>query len=540
MHKPISNQPIILIILDGWGNYSKYHGNAIKQAKTPHIDYLWQNNPKSLLNASEQYVGLPQNQVGNSEVGHTTIGAGRTIDQALVRISKSITRGDLFKNHILNQIYYKSSSNNSKVHLIGLCSNGGVHSHISHLIALIRISKNYYNVKTLIHIITDGRDTKPQSAQIFIQQILDNIKDYPNIKIGTISGRYYSMDRDCRWQRTEKAYNCLTNNYTQETYKNNIFKVLKDNYSNNIYDEFIIPTRINPGKIDSNDGIIFFNFRPDRMRQLVQPFCSNDFKAFTIKSISNLNITTFTTYDSQLKLPVIFNKIPKNNFLGQIISETGLKQFRLAETEKYAHVTYFFNGGREEPFPGEDRELISSPLVETYDLTPKMSAMAITDKLINLYKANQYDLIVVNYANADMLGHTGNLLATIKSVETIDLCLKKILKTTNHNKSTLLITADHGNADIMFDKNNGPCKSHTKNLVPFVMINTSKEQNNYSLRPTGSLTDIAPTILDLLNIKIPYEMSGQSLIINKTKKNRLSFMQHSTVSIKVKSNGYSQ
>ena len=540
MHKPISNQPIILIILDGWGNYSKYHGNAIKQAKTPNMDYLWQNNPKSLLHASEQYVGLPQNQVGNSEVGHTTIGAGRTIDQALVRISKSITQGDLFKNHIINQIYSKSSSNKSKVHLIGLCSNGGVHSHINHLIALIRISKNYCNIKTLIHIITDGRDTKPQSARIFIQQILDNIKDSPNINIGTISGRYYSMDRDCRWKRTEKAYNCLTDNDTQEIYKNNIFKVLEDNYSNNIYDEFIIPTRINPGKIDSNDGLIFFNFRPDRMRQLVQTFCSDDFKAFTIKPISNLNITTFTTYDSQLKLPVIFNKIPKNNFLGQIISETGLKQFRLAETEKYAHVTYFFNGGREEPFPGEDRELISSPLVETYDLTPKMSAMAITDKLINLYKTNQYDLIIVNYANADMLGHTGNLLATIKSVETIDLCLKKILKTINHNKSTLIITADHGNADIMFDKNNGPCKSHTKNFVPFVMINTSKEQNNYSLKSTGSLADIAPTVLDLLNIKAPDEMSGQSLIINKTEKNQLSFMQHSTVSIKIESHGYSQ
>ena len=531
MDKPISDQQIILIILDGWGDYSKYHGNAIKQARTPNIDYLWQNNPKSFLNASEQYVGLPQDQVGNSEVGHTTIGAGRTIDQALVRISKSIARGDLFKNHILNQIYYKSSSNNSKVHLIGLCSNGGVHSHINHLIALIEISKNYCNVETLIHIITDGRDTKPQSAQTFIQQILNNIKDYPNIKIGTISGRYYSMDRDCRWKRTEKAYSCLTSNYTQDIYKNDIFKVLNDNYSNNIFDEFIAPTRINPGEIDNNDGLIFFNFRPDRMRQLVQPFCSNDFKAFTIKPINNLNITTFTTYDSQLRLPVIFNKMPKNNFLGQVISETGLKQFRLAETEKYAHVTYFFNGGREEPFPGEDRELISSPQVETYDLTPKMSSIAITNKLINIYKTHQYNLIIVNYANADMLGHTGNLLATIKSVETIDLCLKKILKTIKHKKTTLLITADHGNADIMFDKNNEPCKSHTKNLVPFVMVNTSKEENDYSLKPTGSLTDIAPTILDLLKIKIPHEMDGQSLIINKKRKKPLSLMPHSTISL---------
>ena len=530
MQRFIKNKQIILMILDGWGNFSKYHGNAIKQAKTPTLDFLWEHYPKSLLHASEQYVGLPNNQVGNSEVGHTTIGAGRTIDQALVRISKSIDKGDLFNNKILNQIYDTSNSKKSKVHLIGLCSSGGVHSHIDHLMALIKISQHYNNVKTLIHIITDGRDTKPQSAKKFIQIILKAIKDYPNIIIGTISGRYYSMDRDCRWQRTETAYNCLTSNDPKQISQNNIYEVLENSYKSNTYDEFIIPTRINPGIIEDNDGLIFFNFRPDRMRQLVQPFCDNNFQAFKIKKINNLNITTFTVYDSQLKLPVIFKKRPKDNFLGQVISEKGFKQFRLAETEKYAHVTYFFNGGREEPFPGEDRELVASPPVETYDQTPKMSAIEITKKLIKLNQKNQYELIIVNYANADMLGHTGNLGATIESIETVDYCLGKILKEVNHHQTTLLITADHGNADIMLDKNNGPCKSHTKNLVPFIMVNNEKKIKEYNLNPVGSLIDIAPTILNILKIKIPKEINGQSLITKNIAKNRYSYSKHPKVS----------
>jgi len=530
MQRFIKNKQIILMILDGWGNFSKYHGNAIKQAKTPTIDFLWEHYPKSLLHASEQYVGLPNNQVGNSEVGHTTMGAGRTIDQALVRISKSIEKGDLFKNKILNRIYNTSNLKRSKVHLIGLCSSGGVHSHIDHLMALIKISKHHSNVKTLIHIITDGRDTKPQSAKKFIQIILKAIKDYPNIIVGTISGRYYSMDRDCRWQRTEMTYSCLTSNDPKQIHQKNIYEVLENSYKSNTYDEFIIPTKINPDIIEDNDGLIFFNFRPDRMRQLVQPFCDNNFQAFKIKKINNLNITTFTVYNSQLNLPVIFNKRPKDNFLGQVVSEKGFKQFRLAETEKYAHVTYFFNGGREEPFPGEDRELIASPLVETYDQTPKMSAIEITNKLIKLNQKNQYELIIVNYANADMLGHTGNLGATIESIETVDYCLEKILEEIDHQQTILLITADHGNADIMLDKSNGPCKSHTKNLVPFIMVNTKKRIKKYNLTPVGSLIDIAPTILEILNIKIPKEIDGKSLITKNIAKHKYSFFNHPKVS----------
>ena len=508
----LNYKQILLIILDGWGYYSRYHGNAIKQAKTPTIDFLWHHYPKTLLNASEYYVGLPENQVGNSEVGHTTIGAGRIIDQALVQISKSIQSGNFLKNKTLNNIYELSQKRGSKVHLIGLCSNGGVHSHFDHLIELIKISKKYHDVKTCIHIIADGRDTKPQSVKQFIYKLLDETNYTNHITISTISGRYYSMDRDCRWKRTEKAYNCLINDNINEVYKNNILKYIDDSYTNNIYDEFILPTRINKGKIDDEDGLLFFNFRPDRMRQLVQAFCNHQFQGFKTKKIHELNIATFTMYDSQLNLPIIFNKITTNNFLGQVIAEEGLKQFRLAETEKYAHVTYFFNGGREEPFPGEDRTLIPSPQVDNYDSTPKMSALEITSKLIDINQTDYYNLVVANYANPDMLGHTGNLSTTKQAIETIDHCVQKILKNIDINKTTVILTADHGNADMMLDPNNEPCKSHTTSLVPFIIISNNKDTKKIELRQHGSLADIAPTILNLLEINKPHEMNGQSLI----------------------------
>ncbi len=518
MLRDIKNRQILLIILDGWGHEAKYHGNAIKQAKTPTIDFLWHHYPKTLLSASENHVGLPKDQVGNSEVGHTTIGAGRTIDQALVRISKYIENGFLFTDKTLNKTFQISNKNSNKLHLIGLCSDGGVHSHINHLIELLKLSKQYTDVITHVHIITDGRDTKPQSAKKFISKILNFIGNSPNIIITTVSGRYYSMDRDCRWARTEKAYNCLVNDTVDPIYHDNIFDLLEENYKNNIYDEFILPTRINVGRIESNDSIIFFNFRPDRMRQLVQAFCTKDFKGFKTKCIEKLNIVTFTVYDSQLNLPVIFKKITMNNFLGQIISESGLKQFRLAETEKYAHVTYFFNGGREEPFPGEDRALIASPQVDTYDLTPNMSASKISQQIIEITKHEQYNLVIVNYANPDMLGHTGNFSATKEAIEYIDTCLNETLKNIDISKTITFITADHGNADIMLDKHNKPSKSHTKNSVPLIIINDTKEIKNLELKKAGSLADIAPTILDLFQINKPNEMNGASLIIKKHKR----------------------
>nr|YP_010204000.1 phosphoglycerate mutase [Ahnfeltia fastigiata]UAT97534.1 phosphoglycerate mutase [Ahnfeltia fastigiata] len=518
-NKPI--YPIILTILDGWGHSESTTGNAIKLAHTPTMDTLWDNYPKTQLSASGQDVGLPDQQMGNSEVGHTTIGAGRVINQDLVRIGRSIKNGDFFKNETLHNICKRASKYKSKLHLIGLCSDGGVHSHISHLIALINLAKEYKTVDICIHCITDGRDTDPDNAKLFIKQILDHLKDIPNANICTISGRYYSMDRDCRWLRTERAYKILT--------ENNIFSerdplVIIDNYyKEGISDEFIIPTRILEGEISNNDGIILFNFRPDRIRQLVQALAKDEFKGFPTKVLENLSIVTFTQYDSSLPLKIVYPQEAKQNFLAEIISNNGFKQLRLAETEKYAHVTYFFNGGTEEPFPGEDRELIPSPQAETYDLTPEMSAAKLTESIINALDKNIYQLIVINYANPDMIGHTGNLKATIKAIEIVDRCISLLFEKVSQTNGTLLITSDHGNAEYMLDRNNKPCKSHTTNLVPFILIEGEGNKifghgANVSLRKKGSLADIAPTILEILNIKVPIEMNGQSLI-DKSKYN---------------------
>ena len=502
--------PIILLILDGLGYSNKYHGNAIKQAYTPNLDFLWHNYPTTLLHASGKHVGLPNNQMGNSEVGHTTIGAGRIINQELAKINKSIETQEFFKNQTLKNIYEETTKNNKKIHLIGLCSDGGIHSHIQHLLGLINISKKYNQITTCLHLITDGRDTDAKNAIKFINQINHNIQNLPHIKICTISGRYYSMDRDCRWNRTQKIYNCLINNNSSQKQNESIENIIKQNYNNGIYDEFIKPTRINDETIQDGDGIIFFNFRPDRMRQLLQTFLDPQFKGFTTKKFHKLNITTFTTYDTAFNIPIVFPKINETNFLGQIISKNNLKQFRLAETEKYAHVTYFFNGGREEPFVGEDRQLIPSPKVNTYDTTPEMSAQKITKELITAIKKNIYHLIVVNYANPDMIGHTGNFSATINSLEILDKMLGHLLQKTKQEIQTIIITSDHGNAEKMLNNKNKPCKSHTNNLVPFSIIQNSPY--NYHLKSQGSLADIAPTILDLLNINIPKEMNGQSLI----------------------------
>lgn len=503
--------PIILTILDGWGYSNNSNGNAIKLANTPNIDYLWNNYNHTLLKASGKDVGLPINQMGNSEVGHTTIGAGRIINQDLVRINTSISNKSFFNNSTLNNICKKIKLNTSKLHLIGLCSDGGVHSHISHLIALINVVKTY-NITTCIHVITDGRDTKPNASKLFIQQIIDEIKNTTNINICTVSGRYYSMDRDCRWSRTQKAYNILINNKICRTI--DPINFVQDNYDKGISDEFIIPTRIYSGEINDNDGIIFFNFRPDRIRQLIHCFTKKTFKGFKTYNQRNLSIISFTEYDSSLCIPTVFPPQHKNHFLGEIISHHGLRQFRLAETEKYAHVTYFFNGGLEEPFAGEDRELISSPKVETYDLAPKMSAYTLTNSVINAIKKNYYHFIVINYANPDMVGHTGNLSATIEAINTVDECIGRLFQAVKLANYHLIITADHGNAEYMLNENNEPCTSHSTNLVPFILINKNKKQQSQKLHSNGCLADIAPTILELLNLKIPLAMNGKSLLNN--------------------------
>lgn len=500
-----SINPIILIILDGWGYSENKKGNAIKIANIPTMEKIWKNYPFTLINASGQSVGLPNNQMGNSEVGHTTIGSGRVINQDLVRINQDIENQEFVRNITIQNIFKKTEN---KLHIIGLCSDGGVHSHINHLLALINIAKTQsYNV--CLHMITDGRDTNPKSAVHFISKILHEIKDYNHINICTISGRYYSMDRDCRWSRTEKAYNTLIQDNIHS--KINVIELINKYYSEEISDEFILPTRIHKGCINAKDSIIFFNFRPDRTRQLVYSLAQKNFKGFKIKSIKDLKIVTFSQYDSKLNIPIVFPKEKHINFLGEIISRSGLKQLRLAETEKYAHVTYFFNGGIEEPFLGEDRELIASPQVETYDLSPEMSAYKITESLINAINKDIYSLIVTNYANPDMVGHTGDLKATIKAIETVDKCIKKLLTDTQDKKYRLIITADHGNAELMIDSNNKPCTSHSTNFVPFSLIDNTKSKS-YNLRSNGSLADITPTILELLNMNFPNGMNGSSLI----------------------------
>nr|YP_010851568.1 Phosphoglycerate mutase [Echinothamnion hystrix]WGH14499.1 Phosphoglycerate mutase [Echinothamnion hystrix] len=504
--------PIILTILDGWGHSEENKGNAIKLANTPNIDKIWAENPRSLLSASGEDVGLPKNQMGNSEVGHTTIGAGRVINQDLVRIKKSIDTKEFFNNQTIHDLCKKINERQSKLHIIGLCSNGGVHSHIDHLKAIIQITKKYKN-ETCLHLITDGRDTKEKVAIKFLDIINEEIKNEKNINICTISGRYYSMDRDCRWSRTEKAYKILIEN-NQCTEQNNYKEIINNFYQADISDEFITPTRIYKGQVSDNDGILFFNFRPDRIRQLIQSLAKPNFKGFVTKEIKNLIFTTFTEYDPSLKFPVVFPHAHQKNFLGQIVSNHNIKQLRLAETEKYAHVTYFFNGGIEEPFPGEDRELIPSPKVETYDLKPEMSAYQITESIINAINKKMYHLIIVNYANPDMVGHTGKLKATIDAIEVIDKCIEKLLNKIEEVNATLIITADHGNADYMIDEHNQPCKSHSTNLVPFIIVRKN-ENEECTLKSHGNLADIAPTILDLLNIKIPEEMNGKSLITNK-------------------------
>nr|YP_009315700.1 Phosphoglycerate mutase [Trichogloeopsis pedicellata]SCW24358.1 Phosphoglycerate mutase [Trichogloeopsis pedicellata] len=506
--------PVILTILDGWGLGLQNHGNAIYHAETPTINHLKKLYPNTQLSASGLDVGLPDNQVGNSEVGHTTIGGGRVILQDLVKITQAIENKSFYNNTVLNKICKSAKQNQSQIHIIGLCSDGGVHSHIKHLLALLHLIYNQHAKNVYIHFIADGRDTHPKCALRFIQEIQEKTQELGIGTICTISGRYYAMDRDCRWSRTEAFYKILTEDNNIDPQEPH--KIIESFYKQDISDEFITPTRLNHGKIENNDSIIFFNFRPDRMRQLCQVFCKPNFKGFTTKVFRNLNICSFTKYDSTLQIPVAFEPLSKTNFLGEVVSKNQLKQLRIAETEKYAHVTYFLNGGVEEPFDGEDRELISSPSVTTYDQSPEMSAEQITQSVIQAINKRIYGLIIINYANADMVGHTGNLYSTIKAIECIDKQISHLLKAVKETKATMIITADHGNAEYMIDNNKEACKSHTTNLVPFMLvsdtINSSENAVRVHLKSKGSLADIAPTIIDLLQLEQPNEMTGTSLI----------------------------
>ncbi|MGB3402019.1 MAG: 2,3-bisphosphoglycerate-independent phosphoglycerate mutase [Microcoleaceae cyanobacterium] len=512
----MSVSPVVLIILDGWGYRETTDGNAIAVGNTPVLDSLWTAYPSTLIQASGKAVGLPDGQMGNSEVGHLNIGAGRIVPQELVRISDAVEDGTIQQNPALIKVCQDVCQRNSKLHLIGLSSEGGVHSHLNHLLGLLDVAKTNGVTDVCIHAITDGRDTNPKDGIVCVQKIEQYTEKVGIGRIVTICGRYYAMDRDKRWGRVEKAYQVLTNNTTEP--ERSAQEVIQEFYAEGVTDEFILPTRIAPGAIEPGDGIIFYNFRPDRARQLTQAFVDPNFNGFERELIQSLTFATFTQYDPQLPVLVAFAPQNLDKILGQVIAENGLKQLRTAETEKYAHVTYFFNGGLEEPFEGEDRELIPSPSVATYDLKPEMSADAVTDVAIEAIEKGIYSLIVINYANPDMVGHTGMINAAVTAVETVDQCMGELLQSISQAGGTAIIIADHGNAEYMKDENGNPWTAHTTNPVPFILVEGEKRKipghgTEVPLRSDGRLADIAPTILQILNLPQPPEMTGSSMIL---------------------------
>ncbi len=507
--------PVVLVILDGWGYCEETNGNAIASAKTPVMESLWAAYPHTLIQTSGKAVGLPEGQMGNSEVGHLNIGAGRVVPQELVRISDAVEDGSILKNPALVKICQEVLSRNGKLHIVGLCSEGGVHSHISHLFGLLDLAKSQGLSKVCIHAITDGRDTNPKEGVKAIGLIQDYIDRIGVGRIVTLSGRYYAMDRDHRWDRVKRAYDVITQDGSGNG--RSAVEVIQEAYAEGVTDEFIVPVRIAPGAIEPGDGVIFFNFRPDRARQLTQALVSPEFKGFERQQITPLSFVSFTQYDPDLPVEVAFEPQNLNNILGGVIADHGLKQFRTAETEKYAHVTYFFNGGLEEPFVGEDRELINSPMVATYDRAPAMSASAVTNVAIAAIEKRIYSLVVINYANPDMVGHTGNIEATVEAVETVDHCLGRLLNSISKVGGTAMITADHGNAELMRDQEGNPWTAHTTNPVPFILVEGETVKipghgTNVTLRSDGKLADIAPTILEILQLPIPAEMTGRSLV----------------------------
>ena len=481
----------VLIITDGIGHNSSCNFNAFCNAKKPTYDYLFSNVPYSLIHTYGEYVGLPDNQMGNSEVGHMTIGSGRVLYQDLVKIHLAIKNDTLKDNVIVKNTIEKSNN----IHLIGLASDGGVHSHIDHIIALAKIAQNK-NKKVWLHLITDGRDVAPDCAKIYIEKVINICNE--NIKIATIGGRYYGMDRDNRWDRVELAYNAIAN-ATPKT-KDNILDFIDNSYKNEIFDEFLIPTALDGyDGIKDGDGVIFCNFRSDRARELSSVFAKNDFKEFEKKTL-NVQIASMTQYDKNIPIPVIFEKDNPTNTLAQVISDAGLSQLHTAETEKYAHVTFFFNGGVEEPFLNETRVLIPSPNVATYDLQPQMSAPKVGEAVRPAMK-NQTDFIVVNFANGDMVGHTGVYEAAIKAVEAVDYELGLILEEAKKENYNIVLTSDHGNCEMMKDENGNTLTNHTVGDVYCFVI-----APNITKVKEGSLNNIAPTVLKLMGLDIPKEM----------------------------------
>lgn len=503
-------KPVILMILDGFGVglEAEKRGDAIKAAKKPNIDKLFAENPVTKIGASGLDVGLPDGQMGNSEVGHTNIGAGRIVYQELTRITKSIEDGEFFENEALLKAVDNAAQEGKALHIMGLLSNGGVHSHNTHMYAIVELAKKKGVKNVYIHAFLDGRDVPPTSGKDFVEECANKLKEIGLGKIATVMGRYYAMDRDNRWDRVEKAYSAMV--YGEGNKACCPVKAVEESYANDVTDEFVVPTVCEENAtVKPGDSIVFFNFRPDRAREITRTFVDPEFKGFERKNgFFPLTYVCMTQYDASMpNVEVAFKPQSLKNTIGEYISNKGMTQLRIAETEKYAHVTFFFNGGVEQPYEGEDRILVKSPAVATYDLQPEMSAYEVTDKLVAAIKTGKYDMIILNYANCDMVGHTGVFEAAVKAVEAVDECVGKVVTAIREMDGVALITADHGNADKMIDTDGSPFTAHTTNLVPFCVVGYPCE-----LREGGRLADIAPTMLKIMGLPQPAEMTGESII----------------------------
>ena len=511
----MSKKPVVLMILDGYGLNEKSEGNAVAIGKTPVMDRLMKEYPFVKGYASGMAVGLPDGQMGNSEVGHLNMGAGRIVYQELTRITKSIEDGDFFENQGLMEAINNAKEHNSALHLFGLLSDGGVHSHNTHLYGLLELAKRNGIEKVYVHAFLDGRDTAPTSGKGFMEELVKKMKEIGVGEVATIIGRYYVMDRDNRWDRVEAAYKAMTKG--EGILAESPVQAIADSYAEDVNDEFVKPTVITKNgeavaKVSDKDSVIFFNFRPDRAREITRAFCADDFDGFAREKRIDTKYVCFTEYDVTIpNKSVAFHKVTLDNTFGQFLAANGKKQARIAETEKYAHVTFFFNGGVEEPNEGEDRILVNSPKVATYDLKPEMSAYEVCDKLVGAIKSDKYDVIIINFANPDMVGHTGIEAAAIQAVEAVDECVGRAVEAIKEVDGAMFICADHGNCEQLVDYTTGESfTAHTTNPVPFILINADP---SFKLREGGCLADIAPTLIELMGMEQPAEMTGKSLII---------------------------
>ena len=501
-------KPLVLMILDGFG-IAPTEGNAIAAANKPNLDKIFAENPHTQIGASGMDVGLPDGQMGNSEVGHTNIGAGRIVYQELTRITKSAQDGDMDKNEALLKAMNNAKDNGKALHLMGLLSDGGVHSHNTHLYALLEMAKRVGVEKVFVHCFMDGRDVPPSSGKDYVKELMDKMEEIGVGKIATVMGRYYAMDRDNRWERVEKAYAAMV--YGEGEQADCPLCAMQNSYDKEVTDEFVVPTVIKGAEpISQGDSVIFYNFRPDRAREITRTLVDPDFTGFERKKgFFPLTYVCMTQYDATMpNVEVAYKPESLVNTFGEYISNKGLTQLRIAETEKYAHVTFFFNGGVEKQYPGEDRILVKSPAVATYDLQPEMSAYEVTDKMVEAVKSGKYDALILNYANCDMVGHTGVFEAAVKAVEAVDTCVGRVVEAVKEMGGCVLLTADHGNADKMVDDDGTPFTAHTTNPVPFCVIN-----HPCQLREGGRLADIAPTMLKVLGLEQPAEMTGESIIL---------------------------